>query len=77
MTTPPAGPSDQGSTPKGDRTRLPRPAGDPNTEDPILAAMGVGASASSEPNLEAPLTRSVTSGPGERAEPVKRRWRTG
>lgn len=41
-------------------------------EDPILAAMGVG-KADSKSTLDAPLTRSVHAGPGERLQPPAER----
>ena len=77
MTTQTAALADQESNSSSERSRPPRPVEDPTTEDPILAAMGVGASASSEPHLDAPLTRSVTSGPGERTASARSRWRAG
>ena len=45
------------------------------SEDPILAAMGVGAGSDIRPQPEAPLTRRVTFGPGERPAAGARRNR--
>lgn len=59
------------------RTRQRRAAAAPNTEDPILAAMGVGTPLRSQAHLDAPLSRQVRSGPGERPEPAKSRRRAG
>jgi hypothetical protein len=47
------------------------PAGSHNVEDPILAAMGLGTTHQPDPN--APITRSVHFGPGERPTPPKYR----
>lgn len=59
------------------RTRQRQAAAAPNTEDPILAAMGVGAPLRSQAQLNAPLSRQVRSGPGERPEPAKSRRQAG
>ena len=45
--------------------------GSHNVEDPILAAMGLGTTHQPDPN--APITRSVHFGPGERPTPPKYR----
>ena len=47
------------------------PAGSHAVEDPILVAMGLGTTR--DPDANAPITRSVRFGPGERPEPPKYR----
>ena len=47
------------------------PAGGHQVEDPILVSMGLGTTSQPDPN--APVTRSVRFGPGERPEPPKYR----
>jgi len=59
------------------RARQRQAAGGPHSEDPILAAMGVGAPAPSPARLDTPLDRRVRSGPGERPEPAKKPRRAG
>lgn len=59
------------------RARQRQAAGGPHSEDPILAAMGVGAPPPSPARLDAPLSRRVRSGPGERPEPAKSPRRAG
>ena len=59
------------------RARQRQAAAGGHTEDPILAAMGVGMTPKRPPHLDAPLSRRVNSGPGERPEPAKSRRRAG
>lgn len=59
------------------RARQRQAAAAGHTEDPILAAMGVGVGSPHAPRLDAPLSRRVHSGPGERPEPAKSRRRAG
>lgn len=59
------------------RARQRQVAASSHSEDPILAAMGLGAPPPGEAPLGAPLTRSISSGPGERPEPAQRRRRAG